>query len=446
MGSFVSYDLEDPNAPVDIDFTNQTLDDRITFTRASSAWGFDATGTLTSVASGEPVFSYNPVNLVNPGIEIFGGRIEKVRNNSMAGAVVGSPGTLPTNWSITFNTVTGLSKSVVATGTDSGIPYIDIRISGTASGSGSVIVAFDIVDSQTSKARVNANQITSLAVFQKLIAGSLNGCSNPKLSLGKYDADGIFLSAFVDTGKAPTGIALNKQYYTVLATAPTTTGYGQARLQIDVTDASSIDLTLRIGAPSWQVSNDGGSLTSSRLVVTTGNEITFAAESISLLLSSTNIPANPTGLTVVGKITVPTGASISSPGFVYQFLNTGSINNYILGRYATAGLQNIVGKIVNSTGVNWSITDSLPTGSTCAFWAGMSAGDLTMQIIGNSILSSYSFSSSEADTVQLPTGLNKVGIGCNPTGSSQLGGIIERLMFFNKRLTDSEARTWAEAL
>jgi len=165
-----------------------------------------------------------------------------------------------------------------------------------------------------------------------------------------------------------------------------------------------------------------------------------------LLLSSTNIPANPTGLTVVGKITVPTGASISSPGFVYQFLNTGSINNYILGRYATAGLQNIVGKIVNSTGVNWSITDSLPTGSTCAFWAGMSAGDLTMQIIGNSILSSYSFSSSEADTVQLPTGLNKVGIGCNPTGSSQLGGIIERLMFFNKRLTDSEARTWAEAL
>jgi hypothetical protein len=50
----------------------------------------------------------------------------------MVGAVAGTPGTLPTNWTFIAS---GLTQTILGTGIESGIQYIDIRYNGTATSS-----------------------------------------------------------------------------------------------------------------------------------------------------------------------------------------------------------------------------------------------------------------------------------------------------------------------
>jgi len=67
-----------------------------------------------------------------------------IRNFTMSGAVVGSPGTLPTNWSIA-GLPTGVTSSVASTGTANGFNTVSITLSGTnTSGStGFPVLAFE---------------------------------------------------------------------------------------------------------------------------------------------------------------------------------------------------------------------------------------------------------------------------------------------------------------
>jgi len=66
-------------------------------------------------------------------------RTNGIRNNWMIGAVVGTPGTLPTNWS---NSLGGLTQSVVGVGIEKGFQYIDLSFTGTASAT-SLFVYFE---------------------------------------------------------------------------------------------------------------------------------------------------------------------------------------------------------------------------------------------------------------------------------------------------------------
>src|SRR3954464_10592323 len=70
----------------------------LTHTRAGSAWYFDQTGTLQAAATNVPRLDWDPVTLQPRGLLVEEARTNGIRNNSMTGAVVGTPGTLPTNW------------------------------------------------------------------------------------------------------------------------------------------------------------------------------------------------------------------------------------------------------------------------------------------------------------------------------------------------------------
>jgi hypothetical protein len=63
----------------------------ITVSRASTKYCDDTAGTYASVAT-------NTLCVTNKGALIEEARTNSIRNNSMQGAVAGSPGTLPTNW------------------------------------------------------------------------------------------------------------------------------------------------------------------------------------------------------------------------------------------------------------------------------------------------------------------------------------------------------------
>lgn len=80
--------------------------------------------------------------LTDTGLWVDEARGNGVRNGMMAGAVAGSPGSLPDHWQ--FEPYAGIdSCEVVATGTVNGLPFVDLRLSGTTTQASGVALRYD---------------------------------------------------------------------------------------------------------------------------------------------------------------------------------------------------------------------------------------------------------------------------------------------------------------
>jgi len=207
---------------------SKSFSDIITFSRGSNATYFDSAGVL----------KYAPNNAI--------------RNNTGVGAVAGTPGTLPTNWS-TFTPLTGLTREIVGTGIENGINYIDIRLSGTPSGAGLYLINFE-ANNQTSALN---GQIWSGSSYFKLQSGTLAGVSSLVLRTSALDA----ALAEVSTSSqsfTPTSSALNTQrIIATLTNASASVLYEIVYLRLSLSGAA-IDITLRIGLPQLEIGNTAG--------------------------------------------------------------------------------------------------------------------------------------------------------------------------------------------
>ena len=96
-------------------------------------------------------------------------RTNSIRNSSMVGAVAGSPGTLPTNWSTLLS---GLTQTAVGIGTESGLPYIDLRFAGVATNTTCEVR----LESITQIAALTG-QAWNLNTYAKVISGTFNSAS-----------------------------------------------------------------------------------------------------------------------------------------------------------------------------------------------------------------------------------------------------------------------------
>ena len=253
-----------------LDFANSgVLDPRITFTRASTATYFDASGTLQSAAIDAPRFDYNPSTLAAQGLLIEEARTNSIRNNTMQGAVAGTPGTLPTNWAL-GGISGGLATQIVETGTENGITYIDIRIFGTNSSGSSVFpgVFFDT----TTAIAATTGQVWSSSVYFSLAAGT--GISF-ELAVHEADSGGVFLrsTTISGTGGIPTTGSLATRRRAGSVTLGASTAFVRPLLAATVTNGQSVDITLRIGLPQLEL---GAFATS--VIPTTTAALTRAAD------------------------------------------------------------------------------------------------------------------------------------------------------------------------
>src|SRR5262245_45817020 len=109
----------------------------VVVSRASVGYANDSVGTWTA-------FGANVLRRTDNGILVEESRTNSIQNNSMQGAVagvIGSGGAYPTNWSNNSgggNNPAGLTVTIVGTGTELGIDFVDIRWNGTPNATTSI--------------------------------------------------------------------------------------------------------------------------------------------------------------------------------------------------------------------------------------------------------------------------------------------------------------------
>ena len=194
----------------------------------------------------ESIYASGPpsVSLLVQGVrEVLDPRLNRSASVDLAGAVAGTPGTLPAGVAVTPSA--GLAYSVVGGGTDpaTGWPYVDVRLSGTASATGNSIITLE-------GAAAANGQTWATRLGLKLVAGTYTFGGTKELRLSSYTSGGtaaVVANTAVNT--APTG-----QWVTAAGTvAQSGAASVGTQVRLGANSGQLIDCTLRLYLPQiWQ--------------------------------------------------------------------------------------------------------------------------------------------------------------------------------------------------
>jgi hypothetical protein len=235
----------------DLDVTRGTVKNRV-----------NRAGVLSEVASGVPATDF--AGGVLRGTTVEPSSRNEIRNNTMQGAVVGSPGTLPTNW---VEALAGLTRQVVGVGVADGVDYIDIRLSGTASGGGASIRFETNTGITASSAQAWTNSFWFSVIAQPIPANTYRFEVNERTDAGSFVTNNF--TAITN----PTIYERKSNTYTLVGGA--TVARVQPGINFNITSGQSYDFTVRIGLPQMEL----GSVATS-VIKTTGSAQTRNADVI----------------------------------------------------------------------------------------------------------------------------------------------------------------------
>jgi hypothetical protein len=350
---------------LDLNFLSGSLDPRITFTRASGATYYDATGTMRTAATNAPRIDYGPTP---------GGVTNYIRNSTLQGATVGTPGVLPTFMSI--GSVSGVAFNVVNITTVNGLPCFDIQVVGTPATSATVDLTFDSV---AMGAYLNFTESVSTA----LVGGSMNNIAVAALTAG---TGGINVAA--NTTATLTRVSVSS---TGLSFNP---GAVTPGIRFSFTASQAVNAIIRIGGPQFEYAPTVGTY-----VPTTGAINTVGAIPLGLLIEEqrtnlytfsgamTNAPWGMVGSTPTSGFTAPDGTATAV--FLKEDTSTGghqiaqlpviaSGTTYTHSIFAKAGTRHII--YINGMGLGgaslvplWDLTagTDITTGSAAGFTHGI---------------------------------------------------------------------------
>lgn len=190
-------------------------------------------------------WSFVPANTLrrsDKGLLVEGAQTNNIRNNSMQGAAVGSPGTLPTNWASSTSS-NGITRSVSAVGTENGIDYIDFRFAGTATANTSMNMDPDTPTTAAS------GQFWIGSTFAKFVSGS---APNVTYNIQLAERGGSSTPNTV-LNFTPTSASLSTQRFSVSRTLSIADSTGlQQRIFAIIPSGAVVDFTIRIGWPQLE--------------------------------------------------------------------------------------------------------------------------------------------------------------------------------------------------
>lgn len=239
--------------------------DIITFTRASTGTFIDASGVLQTAAVNAPRLDFDPVTLAARGFLIENQRTNTLRNAQAGGAVVGvvgSGGSLPTNWG-TFSIDT---VQVLGVGTEAGRSFVDVRLAHTNSSGGNQFPLL-YLDGTSGGTNAATGQTWTHSAWVQVLSGT--SPAGVRLQLrGSVSGDA--------PSEVPTLAILPGGVRTALTHTFAVVGITRAHALIDfgsLPTGQTLDVTLRIAAPQLE---QGPFATS--YIPTTGAQATRAGD------------------------------------------------------------------------------------------------------------------------------------------------------------------------
>jgi hypothetical protein len=390
---------------------SKNFSDIITFTRASTGTFFNSAGVLTSAAIDAPRLDYDPSTLAALGFLVEESRTNSIRNNTMVGAVAGTPGTLPTNWQ-RFTSGTA-ATAVVGTGTESGITYFDITFSGGNTDS----ISF-FMDGTTGHAALNGQTWTGSAYY-KLTAGSFANCTALQ-AVYEANAAGTALANSTTSITTVTGAALSSQRITTTR-VNNNASTAEEQLTLQITGTGAFSFTLRIGLPQLEL---GAFATS--VIPTTTTALTRAADVASVNTLSPWFNST-TGTLFTESQQLPGQTAAVFPRIAV--IDDGSTNNAILNLWrsdtsrlygsitfgganqADVGTNGVTQTNVNKIGLAYATND---------FAASVNGGAPSTDTLGS-----------------VPSGLTTLRIG-RSSGTDYLNGYLRRITYYPRALSAAE--------
>ena len=399
-----------------LNFTTGTLSPDITFTRSSSATYFDSTGTLKTATTNTPRFDYNPSTLAALGLLIEEARTNSLRNNSMAGAAAGTPGTAPTYW-VMPGSINGLTQQIVGTGTENGITYIDIRYSGTTNTSGSHGISFEAAN----QIAAASGQTWTRSAWFKIAAGStanLNALNHN--TQGRNAANTAFTETFA-TDIAPSLTGTLKRFSTASTLADPNTAFARSQIQYFYNSGVAIDLTLRIGLPQFE---QGAFVTS--VIATTSAAATRSADVATISGANFTKWFQSGPGTVYAVYTYGSGIG-SNAQAMYSFSDGGETNRLI------AFKTTLLSQQFDETGGGGSIVIAGAAANTTYKSAfAYDNNNMAVSVNGGTV---------GTDTSVTISNKAQLNIGDRATGGRSLNGWISAINYYPYRLPDINLQT-----
>ncbi len=389
----------------------------VTFSRASSATYFDAAGVIQTATTNIPRFDHNPLTGESLGLLVEEQRTNYIRNNTMVGAAAGTPGTLPTNWLVNA-IATGLTMTVVGTGVEGGISYIDLRINGTTSNSAGFQLSFV---SSTAIAAVNG-QAWANSFYCKVAAGTLanittavnavNMFSSAPVNLGSIDLNFTPASSATPLGSARTANSVT--------TNQASTASVQPRMRLTIPSGVAVDVTIRIGLPQIE---QGAFATS--VIPTTTAAVTRAADVAAITGANFSSWYRQDEGTILSAFSIPT-SSTTGGARVYSLSNSGVTTQIWL-------------RLQAGTNRVYEVTDS-STQQAVLSAGTFSAGVLykgAIAIKTNDFGFSENGSTPTTDTSGTLGTIDRLGIGMDASGAAPMNGYIRRIAYWPTRLPNT---------
>lgn len=216
---------------------------RVTVTRAGSAMVQDASGTWRAAAADTPRFHGTARRLL-----VEAARTNSFRNPRCEGAVagtLGSGGALPANWLILGSPA--VARTVIGTGTEEGIPYVDLRLQGTGSGNFWALCA-----EPTTQVPASPLQSWSTSFHARILSGSTAGLTLSVTTRYRNSVGGSITVGATPLALGGSRLAVQRSTNS-FSNAPTGTAFVTGGIEVLEASGSAIDVTLRIGAPQLEL-------------------------------------------------------------------------------------------------------------------------------------------------------------------------------------------------
>jgi hypothetical protein len=386
----------------------------VTFTRASDGMFVGSDGVLQTAATDVPRFDHNPTTGESLGLLVEEQRTNSVRNNTMVGAVAGTPGTLPTNW-VGASLGIGISREIIGTGTANGIDYIDVKYSGTTTGSGVINLSPD------DGVIASSGQAWTSSAYVTLLGGST---ANLTLihRIRQAALAGVFIAATDQTLSPVSGDLIKNRYSVTLSSAPATiASLGQYFLLSFAASGLAVDITLRIGLPQLEQG-----ATASSVIPTTTAAVTRSADVASITGSAFSSWYQSGVGSLYGETISRSSGLLDAGGigFGVAVFSDGTNDNRI--RFGVTG-----------TGTVWIAA----TNTEASLTVGTYTAGASFKLAAAYAVNDFAFTK-DAATVQVDTSgvvptVSQLSIGRSNVASGLLTGTIRRLCYWPTRLPDS---------